>query len=557
MSFHDPIALGIQWDRLIAIADEIINALVRTSFSTNVRESYDLSCVVFDRRGHSIAQGSYSVPSFTGTAPATLAAMLERFPPSSLKPGDVVATNDPWMGTGHLFDINVMQPVFRRDALVGYTMSITHLPDIGGAGFSAMAREVYEEGLRLPVIKLVNAGVVDERLIELIRTNVRVAEQTIGDLMANVSCTTVGGRMLVEFMDEYGIDDLTPLADAILDHSERAIREEIGRIKPGLYRNAIDIEGHAEALRLACAIRIADGEVHADFAGSSAAVPAAINVPLCYTRAMTCHAVKCLTTPKIPNNEGSVRPIHAVAPVGSILNPVAPSPTGGRHIVGHFINPLIYGALAKALPDRVQGDSGMLNLINVQGRTREGVGVSSIFFASGGFGGLQGIDGAATTPAPSNMTGTPVEVWENLTGMFVECKELLADSGGAGAWRGGLGQRIRLRNDSGHPMTVSCLAGRTEFAPKGVLGGKAGIKRKIAINGRVVHPKGRYILAPGDRIDTIEAGGGGYGDPKRRRREDIEADLRAGFVSAAAAARDYGYRAETKHRRRGAAAKPK
>ncbi|MBM3525104.1 MAG: hydantoinase B/oxoprolinase family protein, partial [Alphaproteobacteria bacterium] len=453
---YDPIALGIQWDRLIAIADEIINALVRTSFSTNVRESYDLSCVVFDRKGRSIAQGAYSVPSFTGTAPATLAHMLAKFPPDTLQPGDVIATNDPWMGTGHLFDVNVMQPVFRRGVLVGYTMSITHLPDIGGAGFSATAREVYEEGLRLPVIKLARAGQVDEAWIELVRTNVRVPEQTIGDLLANLTCTNVGARMLVEFMDEYGLDDLTPLADAILTHSERAIRDELARIPEGVYENAIAIEGHAEPLRLACRIRIAGGEAHADFTGSSPAVPAAINVPLCYTRAMTCHAIKCLTTPKIPNNEGSVRPIHAAAPPGSILNPLSPSPTGGRHIVGHFVNPLIYGALARVLPERVQGDSGMLNLINVQGRTREGFGVSSIFFASGGFGALAGIDGQATTPAPSNMTGTPVEVWENLTGMFVESKELLPDSGGPGEFRGGLGQRIALINDSGHPMTASC-----------------------------------------------------------------------------------------------------
>ncbi len=541
MSGYDPIALGIQWDRLIAIADEIINALVRTSFSTNVRESYDLSCVVFDAKGRAIAQGAYSVPSFTGTAPATLAYMLRRFPPETLAPGDVIATNDPWMGTGHLFDINVMQPVFRRGALVGYTLSITHLPDIGGAGFSATAREVYEEGLRLPIVKLARGGVIDETLIEIIRTNVRVAEQTIGDLMANVTCTTVGARMLVEFMDEYRIDDLEKLADAILSYSERAIRDELRRIPAGIYAHAIDIEGHAEPLRLACSIRIADGEAHADFAGSSDAVPAAINVPLCYTRAMTCHAIKCLTTPKIPNNEGSVRPIHATAPLGSILNPVSPSPTGGRHIIGHFVNPLVYGALAPALPDRVQGDSGMLNLINVQGRTREGVGVSSIFFAAGGFGALKGIDGQATTPAPSNMTGTPVEVWENLTGMFVESKALLPDSGGPGEFRGGLGQRIALINDSGHPMTVSCLAGRTEFAPSGVLGGQPGGMRTIAINGKAVHPKGRYILASGDRIDTIEAGGGGYGDPRQRRREAVEADLRAGFVTPEAAARQYGY----------------
>ncbi len=537
---YDPIALGIQWDRLISIADEIINSLVRTSFSTNVRESYDLSCVVFDRQGRSIAQGAYSVPSFTGTAPATLAHMLRRFPAETLEPGDVIATNDPWIGTGHLFDINVMQPVFRKGALVGYTMSITHLPDIGGSGFGATAREVYEEGLRLPITKLARAGRIDDYLIELIRDNVRVADQTIGDVMANVACTTVGGRMLVEFMDEYGIDDLTPLADAILGFSEKAIRDEIRRIPAGVYRNQIGIEGHDTALTLACALTVADGEVHADFTGSSPAIKAAINVPLCYTRAMSCYAVKCLTTPKIPNNEGSVRPIHVVAPEGCVLNAVPPSPTGGRHIIGHFVNPLIFGALAQALPERVQADSGMLNLINVQGRTRDGRGVSSIFFASGGFGALDRLDGAPTTPSPSNMTGTPIEVWENLTGMLVESKSLLADSGGPGRYRGGLGQQIELINDSGQDMSVACLAGRTEFPPLGVLGGRPGGAREIRINGQTVHPKGRYVLAPGDRITTLEAGGGGYGDPAERAPDALAADLRAGYVTPEAARRDYG-----------------
>ncbi|HJU24134.1 MAG TPA: hydantoinase B/oxoprolinase family protein [Casimicrobiaceae bacterium] len=536
---YDPIALGIQWNRLISIADEIINTLVRTSFSTNVRESYDLSCVIFDARGRSIAQGSYSVPSFTGTAPATLQAMLSRFPPDTLHQGDVVVTNDPWIGTGHLFDINVMQPVFRDARLVGYAMSITHLPDIGGSGFSAAAGEVYEEGLRLPVIKLVHEGRVDDALLDLVRTNVRVPDQTVGDLLANVACTSVGARMLCEFMDEYRIDTLEQLADAILEQSERAMREELRKLPAAMYRGTIDLEGRDEPLHLACAIAIADGEARADFTGSSAAIRSAINVPLCYTRAMTCYAIKVLTTPRIPNNEGSVLPVRVFAPEGCILNAVPPSPTGGRHIVGHFVVPLIFAALAEAVPDRVQADSGMLNLINVQGRTRDGRGVSSIFFASGGYGALAGLDGASTTPSPSNMTGSSIEVWENLTGMRVDRKELLCDSGGAGEFRGGLGQRIELVNDSGSDMAIACLAGRTQFAPAGLLGGQPGGLRQIFVNGKPVHPKGRYVLAPGDRVTCLEAGGGGYGDPHKRRQEAIRSDLEAGFVSEEAVARDY------------------
>ena len=238
----DPVSLGILWDRLISITDEILAALVRTSFSTNVRESHDLSVILFDSNGSSLAQGTYSVPSFTGTAPATIRHMLGRFPPDTLQPGDVVITNDPWLGTGHLYDINVMRPVFRGQRLVGYTMSIVHLPDIGGRGFSTNAAEVYEEGLRLPICKLVNAGKLNEELLELIRTNVRVNEQVVGDLMANITCNEVGERLVIEFMDEYGIDDLVPLSKAIIGQSEKAMRERIKEMPDGVYENKIRLE---------------------------------------------------------------------------------------------------------------------------------------------------------------------------------------------------------------------------------------------------------------------------------------------------------------------------
>jgi N-methylhydantoinase B len=220
-----------------------------------------------------------------------------------------------------------------------------------------------------------------------------------------------------------------------------------------------------------------------------------------------------------------------------------PSPTGGRHVTGHFVQPLIFGALAAALPDRVQADSGMLNLINVQGK-----GISSIFFASGGFGALRGIDGAATTPGPSNMTGTPIEVWENFTGSLVSAKSLLPDSGGPGQYRGGPGQRIEIVNDSSQPLSISCLAGRTEFAPAGILGGRPGRLRQILVNGKVVHPKGRYMLNPGDRVVTCEAGGGGYGDPLARDRDAIRLDIEEGYVTIEGARRDYGYAADAEGR---------
>ncbi len=248
----DPVSLGILWDRLISITDEIVSTLIRTSFSINVRESYDLSCVLFDVDGNPLAQGTYSVPSFTGTSGLTIQHMFRKYPPHELKEGDVVATNDPWMGTGHLYDISVMRPVFCSGKLVGFTMSITHLPDIGGVGNSSGPTEIYEEGLRLPVCKLVRGGELNTELMDIIRTNVRASEQVIGDIMANISCNEVGGRLLVEFMNEYGIDDLGPLSRAIRDQSEQVMRNGLRTIPDGTYTNKIQIEGVTDPITLAC-----------------------------------------------------------------------------------------------------------------------------------------------------------------------------------------------------------------------------------------------------------------------------------------------------------------
>lgn len=544
MNDFDPISLGIMWDRLVSITDEILIALVNTSFSTNVRESYDLSVVLFDPDGNSLAQGTYSVPSFTGTAPETLRHMLDKFPPATMEPGDVIMTNDPWLGTGHLFDINVMRPTFIGNDLVGFTMSITHLPDIGGRGFSATATEVFEEGLRLPICKLSRGGKLNDEVLELIKTNVRVPEQTVGDLMANITCNEVGARLLSEFMAEYRISDLRPLSRAIIGQSEQALRKKIKEMPDGTYTNQIHVETIDKPALLACRVEIVDDEILFDFSGTSPAVRAGINVPFCYTKAFAAYAVKCLTIPEIPNNEGSVRPIKCTAPEGCILNAVPPSPTGGRHIIGHFVNPLVFGALEAAVPDRVQADSGMLNLVNFQGRRPDGRGVSSIFFASGGFGALKGLDGANTVPSPSNMTGTPIEVWENLTATTLVKKELLIDSGGPGKWRGGLAQEIVIRNDSNNLCTISTLAGRTEFPPLGIAGGQPGGLRKYWINDDEIHPKGRYVLQPGDRLRMIEAGGGGYGPPREREPDRILQDVRQGFVSKEGAVKDYGVRVD-------------
>jgi N-methylhydantoinase B len=537
----DPVSLGIMWDRLVSLVDEVVSTLVRTSFSTIVNESYDLTCVLLDAEANAIAQGTFSVPVFIGSAPITLRHMLKRYPPQTLKPGDVIVTNDPWMGTGHLYDITMARPVFRKGRIVAYTLSITHLPDVGGSGFGSSAVEVYHEGLRLPICKLYEAGRLNELLVEIIRTNVRVPEQVMGDVMANVACNEVGGRELLAFMDEYGLDDLALLSRAIRGQSEAAMRAKIRELGPGTYRNRIEVEGFDGPCTYVVRIDVEDDRAACDFSGTSGCVRAGVNVPFCYTNAMALHAIKSLLLPGIPNNAGSIAPISVFAPPGCILNALPPFATGGRHAMGHFVTPLVYGALAEAAPDRVQAGSGMMNLVTFQGVRRDERPFSTIYFAAGGYGALQGLDGWCTLPHPSNMAAVPVEVWETLTHTTIESKRLLADSGGPGRWRGGLGQEVVIRNDTHHPVVTLGMGNRTLFPARGLFGGGDGALRTHAIDGKEVHAKGRNEIAPGQRMRLVEAGGGGFGDPRMRAPSAVAEDVAQGYVSAEMARARYGF----------------
>jgi N-methylhydantoinase B len=536
----DPILLGIMWDRLIAIADDILLSIVRTAFSVGVREAWDLACVLFDAQGRSIAQATLSMPAFIGTAPYTIMHLLARFPAATLQPGDVLATNDPWLGTGHTPDICVARPVFHGGRLVGFVMTISHLPDIGGAGLSIGNREIYEEGLILPPCKLMRGGVPNEELFDLLRSNLRVPDQCVGDLMADIGGTEVGERLIGEFMAEFALADLQALADGVIGQSEQAMRARIRDIPDGVYRNALETEGVDGPVKLAAAVTVAGDAVAIDFTGTGAVVRNAINVPLCYTRSFATYAVKCLTTPQVPNNQGTLLPLTITAPAGCILNAQRPSPTGGRHVVGWFIVPLIMGALAEALPERVQAECGMASIFVIQGTHPNGRPVSTQYFLAGGLGAMRGLDGHQTTPSPTNNAVVSSEVWENETGMTVVRRRLLPDSGGAGQWRGGLGQEAVLRNDSGHPVNVALFGMRTDFAARGLFGGKDGTARRFMIDGAAVSAKGRYELAPGQSIAVLEAGGGGFGSAGGRDPKLVEADIDAGFVTREAARRDYG-----------------
>ncbi|WP_366655440.1 hydantoinase B/oxoprolinase family protein [Fodinicurvata sp. EGI_FJ10296] len=540
----DAVSTGIMWDRLIAITDEIQTAIVRSAFSVGVREAWDLACIIFDAEGRSIAQATLSMPAFIGTAPLTMAHMLARFPAETLAPGDVLATNDPWLGTGHTPDICVARPVFRDGRVVAFVMTITHLPDIGGAGLNIANPDLHHEGIILPICKLYEAGRPDALVHDLVRLNVRSVDEVMGDIEANVVGTDVGARLIGEFMDDYALDDLAPLADAIIGQSEAALRARLSAIPDGRYDGAVRLEGVDDDVDIVCSVTIEGDRATVDFEGTGPMVASAINVPFCYTRSFTTYALKCLLIPGIPNNQGAIRPITVTAPEGCILNARKPAPTGGRHTVGWFIVPAIFGALAPVLGDAVQADAGMASLMLVTAASPSGRDVVTQYFLAGGLGAMCGKDGQTAVPFPTNNAVVATEIFERETGIRVLYRRLIPDTGGIGRWRGGLGQEARLCNHGPGTATIDIFGLRTRFPARGFDGGGNGARRVFLVNDVPIPPKGRFRLATGDTLTIREAGGGGFGDPHQRDPAAVAEDIAWGRVSTEAALRDYGVRVD-------------
>ena len=509
----DPFALEILQNRLIASVDEASATLVRTSFSTLVRESNDFACVLLDADGRSLAQSSLSIPSFIGTLPVTVRHLLRAFPPASLRPGDVLVTNDPWLGTGHLNDINIAVPIFHRQRLVAIAASTAHAPDIGGRIRSADNREVFEEGLRIPMVRLYEAGRLNTLVIEFIRHNVRVPDEVEGDLKAQVAADELAGRRLLELLREYDLDDLRPVAGAIQDRSEQVTREAIRELPAGVYPYLLPIDGLGQDLRIELALKVGHRpeRIVCDYAGTSAQQPDALNVVPNYTYAYTAFALKCVLAPDIPNNDGCFRLFSVTAPEGSLLNPRLPAAVGARASVGHYLPVAVFGALARAVPHRVRAAPGSpLWCVNLAGTRDNGRPFAGMFFLNGGLGGAQGHAGISCISFPSNVSNTPIEVLEHLLPLEFQRKEIMAQSGGAGAWPGGDGQVVECSVINSTPILVTFLASRIDRPADGMAGGEAGAVGSVLLNGRPINPRYRRQLHPGDRLTLTTPGGGGY-----------------------------------------------
>lgn len=537
----DAIQLEVMWNRLIAVVNEQAKALMRTSFTSIVREAGDLSAGVFDERGYMLAQAVTGTPGHINSMATCIHHFLAEYPPDTISPGDVLLTNDPQMTSGHLHDITVITPVFHRDRLVGFFGNCCHVLDIGGIGLSTDGRSMFEEGLYIPIMKLFDKGEPNTVLLKIVETNVRAPEPVLGDIFAQVAGNDVGAARLVEFMTEFDLDSLVPLGDEIITRSERAMRAAIAKLPDTVLEHEVVADGYEEPVKLRVRLEKRGDELHVDWAGSSPASLRGINVVLNYTQAYTTYAVKCALAPEVPNNEGSFRPVHITAPPGCILHALKPSPVAARHILGHFLPGVVFGALAEVLPDRVLAE-GAANIWNLQftGHERSGEPFTYVWFSCGGTGARPTKDGLHATAFPSGIAGVPAEVIEQLSPVVIWERSIRPDSGGAGKYRGGCGQRLRLSVRTDRPYRFAPLFDRVHIAPKGYAGGHDGARAHIEFStGEVVTRKGTRDMAPDDEIFLDLPGGGGFGDPAGRDPALIELDLRNGIVTPESVMRDY------------------
>jgi len=540
----DPVTIEIFWSRLISIADEAAAGLLRTAFSTIVRESNDFATVLMDRSGSSVSENTGGIASFSCILPRTTKAFLKRFPAETWRPGDCVITNDPWLATGHLPDFTAVSPIFFRGALVGFAGSIAHSPDVGGALWSADCRELFEEGIRIPPIRLLREGKRNQELVDILLDNVRVPRQVLGDLEAQVTANEVCLRRVEEFLEDVGLVDLQGLASTLNARSDAAMRRAMAAVPDGTYRATLEADGFDDQVtRIECAVSVTGDTMHIDYAGTSPQIDRGINCVFNYTHAYSVYPVKCALDPFTPRNEGSYQAITVAAPEGSILNPHFPAPCGARQLTGHLLAGVIYRALADVLPDRIIAECGGAPSMRAvfSGVDLSGDRFSQVLFAGGGMGASPHRDGLPTTAFPTNVGAGSIEAFESVAPLVVWRKQLRVDSGGPGRFRGGLGQEAEIEVRSPYPVRLSLLSDRRDHPAQGVLGGGSGAPAVIEFSdGTRPHPKSRTTMAPGARLRMAYPGAGGYGDPKHRDRAAVSSDLREGYITHARAREHYG-----------------
>jgi N-methylhydantoinase B len=529
----DVVTLGVLWQRLTGLMDEVAQAFVRTSFSAVVRENWDLAVSLMDAQGRQFAQSSRSIPSFLGTMPRTLRAMLERIPVQSLKPGDVLISNDPWLGTGHLNDITLARPIFRESRLIAFVGGTFHCVDVGGAP-RPDARDVHEEGLTIPVCRIVKAGAEDREIVSFLIENFREPDEAMGDIRAMFAAFGVAERRLLGILDQEGVVELEPIVGAILARSEASMRSALVAAPDGVVEDETVADGFEAPLPIRCRIEKRGDRIALDFAGTAAQVPHPVNSPFGFSSAYAAYAVKCAFDPRAPNNDGGLRPITISAPEGCLVNPCRPAPVWGRHLSGHYLPFVVLGALAKLVPERVAAEAGAPAWnVYFRGEDRRGRRFVKMYFMSGGHGARAASDGPSVLSFPTNVANTPAEQFENDVPLLVTERRLMPDSGGAGRQRGGLGQRIAFRNIGMAPVRFMYRHERVLHPPRGLLGGEPGACGRDLLDGTPIAAKTAGLLDPGSTLAFETPGGGGFGPPSERDPAAHATDRAEGLVTGA------------------------
>ena len=532
----DVTTLTMYWNKLLTIVDESQATLLRTAFSRTVTEAWDFSCALFDARGEMIAQGRHGLPAFLGAMAEALHDFLKVYPPETLESGDSLITTDPWIGASQINDVFFVTPIFHGGRIVAYAMSVSHSVDVGGRLLSADSTEVFEEGFRLPIMKLFRAGEPNEDLFRIIRLNVRVPDIVVGDLLAQLAANTIMARRLVEFMEANGLPDLDELFSQVWERSDRAMRRGIDGIPPGTYHGEVETDGFDEPLTLRCAITVGDGLIKVDCTGTSPQQVRGLNVTRRYAGAEVAYACVCVAQPGSPVNGATLKRIVFTAPEGSILNTTYPSALGGRALVSMYLQGLVFQALHQAVPERVIAETGTPpHLSAYTGVGNSGRRYVDIMLLNGGLGARPKLDGISSVGWPANISGVQVEVAENEKPMLFLERELVVDSGGPGRQRGGLSQALTVRFDTPEPTTLAARHDRTTHPALGLAGGKPGAPAAISVDGEPIHPKKTVRLAPGATFAVRCAGGAGYGDPHERDPNAVLRDVQDGYISPEAA----------------------
>ena len=534
----------VMWDRLTTIVEEQARTLIRTGFSVSTREAGDVSAGVFDLQGRMLAQAVTGTPGHINSMALSVGHFIEKFPIKKMKEGDVFLTNDPWKGTGHLHDIVVVTPTFKNGRVVALFACTTHVVDIGGIGMAPDGKQIYHEGLYIPLMYLFKAGQLNETLIDFVHYNCRESKQVEGDIYALANCNDVGSDRLGAMMVQYKIEDLNELAETIIESTRNAMRAAIRKLPITTTTNTMKIDGYDEEIVLKAKLSVVNDTIVIDYEGSSPISDFGINVPKCYTDAYTSFGVKCVVAPEVPNNAGSLAHIIVKAPEGCILNAPHPCAVVARSSIGHMLPDVVFGCLHQLLPGRVpaEGTSCLWNLRLGAGHgitTRdpntklENTTFTAMSFHSGGAGARPNKDGLSATPFPSGVRNVPVEVLEAITPIVIWRKELRQNSGGAGQFRGGLGQRMVVGNREKAEFAIFGTFDRVKNPARGRDGGKPGATGSLTLtSGKKLKGMGRQVIPMGEELIIEMPGGGGYGNPKSRDRKKIIEDIRAGLISA-------------------------